>query len=64
MRDDDERSNGLESVEVLVHSVLEFGMNHTKSLRVKELRVLIHYHFRPEKLKGVSKKVELVEDVT
>ena len=50
----DERLKGLETCEVLVCSVLEFG----------KIRVLFFYHLRAEKLKGIPDKVELVEDVT
>ena len=39
-------------------------MDHIKNLRMKDIRVLLQYHFRPEKLKGVPKKVERVETVT
>ena len=31
--------------EVLVRLVLEFGMYHINNLKVKELRVLLHYNF-------------------
>ena len=44
-RDDDERLKGLETCEVLVHSVLAFGMDHINKLNVKDLRVLLCYHF-------------------
>ena len=40
IRDDDERLKGLETFEVLVCSVLEFGMDHINNLKVKGLRVL------------------------
>ena len=39
-------------------------MDHIDTLKVKELRVLLHYHFGSERLKGTPKKVELVEAVT
>ena len=45
MRDDDERLKGIETCEVLVCSVLEFGTDHINNLKVKDLRVLLHYHF-------------------
>ena len=48
----------------MVYSVLTFGMDHINNLKVKELRVLLRYHFGLERLKGVPKKVELVEAVT
>ena len=60
MRYDDERLKGIETCELLVHSVLEFGTDHINNLKVKDLRVLLHYHFGSEKLKGIPKKVELV----
>ena len=41
IRDDDERLKGLETFEVLVRSVLEFGMDHINNLKVKGLRVLL-----------------------
>ena len=63
MRDDNERLKGLETYEFLVRSVLEFGMDHINNLKVKYIRVLLHYHFGSEKLKGIPKKVELVEAV-
>ena len=55
---------GLESCEDLVRSVLIFGMDHINNLKVKDIWVLLHYHFRSERLKGIPKKVELVEAVT
>ena len=48
----------------MVRSVLTFGMDHINTLKVKELRVLLLYHFGLERLKGTPKKVELVEAVT
>ena len=63
MRDDYEGLKGLENCEFLVHSVLSFGMDHTNNLKVKDLRVLLCYHFGSEILKGSPKKVELVEAV-
>ena len=48
----------------MVRSVLTFGMDHINNLKVKELRVLLCYHFGSERLKGTPKKVELVEAVT
>ena len=35
-------------------------MDHINNLKVKDLRVLLCYHFGSEKLKGISKKVELM----
>ena len=48
----------------MVHYVLTFGMDHINTLKFKELRVLLRYHFGSERLKGTPNKVELVEDVT
>ena len=45
MREDDERSKIIQTCEFLVHSVLEFGMDHIKNLKVRYLRVLLRYHF-------------------
>ena len=39
-------------------------MNHINNLKVKELRVLLRYHFGSEKLRGSPKLVELVGAVT
>ena len=39
-------------------------MDHINKLKVKELRVLLRYYFESEGLKGIPKKVELVEAVT
>ena len=39
-------------------------LDHINTLKVKELRVLLRYHFGSERLKGSPKKVELVEAVT
>ena len=48
----------------MVRSVLTFGMDHINILKVKEIWVLLRYHFGSERLKGTPKKVELVEAVT
>ena len=45
VRDDDEGLIGLDTCEVLVRSVLEFGMDHVNNFKVKDLRVLLCYHF-------------------
>ena len=45
-------------------SVFKFGMDYINKLKVKELGVLLHYHFGSEKLKEVPKKLEIVKDVT
>ena len=58
-----ERLKRLDTCEVLVFSVLEFGMDHINSTKVKHLRVIIRYNFGSEKLKGIPNKVELVEVV-
>ena len=63
MRHDDERLKGIETCEVLVNSVLEFGMDNINNLKVKDLRVVLCYHFGSEKLKGSPNKLELVEAV-
>ena len=60
MRDDDERLKGLETCEVLVCSVLVFGMDYINNLKVNYLRVLLRYLFGSEKLKVIPEKVELV----
>ena len=39
-------------------------MDHIKKLKSKDLKVLLHYYSRTEKLKASPKKVELVEAVT
>ena len=64
MGDDEERLKGLETCEFLVCSVLAFGVVHINNLKVKDLRVILCYHFGLENLKGVPKKVELVETIT
>ena len=63
MRDDDQKLKGLETCEVFVCSVLEFGMDHIDKLKVKDIRVLIWYNFGSKQLKRSPKKVGLVEDV-
>ena len=39
-------------------------MDHINNLKLKELRVLLCYHFGSKRLKEIPKKVELVEAVT
>ena len=39
-------------------------MDHINNLKVKELQVILRYHFGSERVKGSPKKVELVEAVT
>ena len=63
MRDDDERLKGLQTCEVLVRSVLAFGMDHINNLKVKNHRVILHYQFGSYKLMGIQIKVEIVEAV-
>ena len=48
----------------MVRYVFKFGMDHINTLKFKELRVLLRYHFGLERLKGGPKKVELLEAVT
>ena len=62
--ENDYKLRGFESCEALVRSVLTFGMDHINILKVKELRVLLRYQFGSDRLKGIPKKVELVEAVT
>ena len=38
-------------------------MDHINNLKVKELRVLLCYHFGSERLKGTQNKLKLVEAV-
>ena len=38
-------------------------MGHINNLKVKDLRVLLCYHFGSEELKGSPKKLELLEAV-
>ena len=59
-RDNEKRLKGLETCEVLVRSVLVFSMDQINNLKVKDLRVIIRYHFGSENLKGIPKKVKLV----
>ena len=56
-REDKERLKGIDTSEFLVHLVLDFVMYHINNLKVEELRVLLQYHFGPERLKGIPKKV-------
>ena len=48
MRDDDESLKCIDNGEVSVRSVLAFGMDHINNLKVKDLRVLLRYHFGSE----------------
>ena len=54
---------GLDICEALVRSVLTIGMDHINKLKVKELQMILRYHFGSERLKEIPKKVELVEAV-
>ena len=45
IRENEDKLIGLESCEALVCSVLTFGMDHINILKVKELRMLLRYHF-------------------
>ena len=45
MGNDFKRLKVLESCEVLVCSVFEFGMDLINNLKLKDIRVLLHYHF-------------------
>ena len=49
IRENEDKLRGLESCEALFRSVLTFGMDHINTLKVKELRVLLHYHFGSER---------------
>ena len=57
MRGDDKRLKGIDTCEVLVCSVLAFGMDCINNLKLKELRVIIFYHCGSEKLKGIQNKL-------
>ena len=48
----------------MVCLILAFGIDYINNLRMKELGVLLRYHFGSENLKGIPKKVKLVEAVT
>ena len=60
MRDDDKRLKVIDTCEVMVCSVFSFVVDHINNLKVKNLRVLLCYHFGSENLKGVPNKVELL----
>ena len=63
-RENEDRLRGPDRCEALVCSVLTFGMYHINKTRFKEILVFLFYHFGSERLKGIRKKVELVEAVT
>ena len=64
IRENEDKLRGIEICEALVRSVLTFGMDRINTPKVKELRVILRYHFGSERLKGTPNKVELVEAVT
>ena len=49
MVDDEEGLKGLETCEFLAHSGSGFLMDHINNHKVKELRVLLCYHFRSKR---------------
>ena len=57
MRDENDSLKGIYTCEVLVHSVSAFGMDHINKLKVKELRVILIYHFESETFNGIPKKL-------
>ena len=63
VKKNEDKFRGLESCESWVSSILTFDSDHIKTLKVKELRVLLCYQFGSERFKGTSKKMELVEAV-
>ena len=64
IRENKYRLRCLDICEAFFCSVLTFGMDPINNLKVKELRVLLRYHFGSESLKGSPKKVELLEALT
>ena len=61
MRNYDGRLKVLDTCEILVISVLAFGMYRINNLKVTYLRVILHYHFGSEKFNNIPNKVELLE---
>ena len=53
----------IDTCEVLVCSILSFGMDHINKFKLKDIMVLLCYHFGSEKMKRIPKKVELVDAV-
>ena len=53
VRENEERLRGIEICEALVCSVLTIGMDCINKLKVKDLRVLLRYHFGSERLKWI-----------
>ena len=51
-----DRLRVLNSCEALVHSVLTFGIDHINNLKVKEVWMLLCYHFGSERLNGDPKE--------
>ena len=49
MINNDKMLKGIDTCEVLVCLVLGFGMDHINNLKLKDLRVLLFYHFCSEK---------------
>ena len=47
----------------MVCSVFLLGMDCINNLKVKDIRMLLRYHFGSEELKGGPKKVEIVKTV-
>ena len=64
VRENKYRLRIFESCEDFVRSVLIFDMNRINNLKVKDLQVLLRYHFGLERLNGSTNKVELMEAVT
>ena len=54
--ENEDKLRGIASCEALVCSVLTFGMDHINNLKVKELRVIICYHFWVVKVEGEPKE--------
>ena len=48
---------------VFICLVLSFGMDHIKNLRVKYIKILLHYNLWLYNLKGIYKKVVFVEAI-
>ena len=59
----EERSGGLQTCEFLIDSILEFVVNHINILKLKDIRVLLCYHFISKNLKGVPNKLNTVESI-
>ena len=45
IREDDDRLKVIDTCEDFVRMVLAFSMDHISNIKVKELRVLLRYHF-------------------